>query len=983
MRGVQLLGMVAALWGATAVGATLTGDTNRPEMSMFIPGEAVELTFKAAGLAPDTKGLKLEVDIVDEHEKQLKRLELPVAPDAKGAWSGMVKAPSDRTGFYRARAKLSNGVTIPAIGGQGDRPNGFITYAVAPDPAGRKLYPAAETVFGMQGGFNQKLQVLPYLGIRWVMGPGSWGREEPLYSGQFADRREEAMKKGEKFPADPFAWCRYKVDGKERLWDTYFFCNSLGSCCLPNKWKTPPYKPETYEIGRAVLSPEGEKQFDSYCRNLAKAMAASYPDQKEHLYEVTWEPELFWKGAPADMVRYYEIAYPALHQEDPKAVVVGPAIHVPDFDYTEQLFKAGLGQYIDMFSLHYSFIGEGFERRNPAGRIRGLKQMIKDVSGKDIPLMNTEFGMNTEAADGDAQLRSSQQEIRAHLVSLGEGFKHIIAFYISAAGGGYFYNLNPNSGCGTNKTGPRPVAPAYAAMTYLLEGHKGAEPIDWLGATSLGYAYENAEDVTLALWDFGDKPNEVVIPLGVEQAKVYDWMGNLTVMPTENGALKLTLGNDPLYVQGVSPLLWGSKAVKPLRLSLGELLLFPGDEGKFTCSANASPGKGLKGVLSVKTGEFLSVSPPTAVIDVPPGGSKAFAFTVKVADDAPAGAYPAPLTLRDGAVVEGVVGCVVKVGNPLKVGRLSPRVEPDGRKSLAFRVEELRGRPCSGTLRLKVAGVPESAKELKFSLGAKERRELVAAYDDLAANPAKKYDVEWKVTLDSGYSYEGSERTDFLSAKRLAKAPAIDGDAADWKDVPFIELEGVGCCPRSPQFYSGDAAKLRYAWDDHALYLLAEVKDDVFMQEQSEDWIWNDDSLQCGFCLEPWKEFRPSADALADSLLKPKQAEINLALTPKGAVATRSILVPKNDKLPCGSISRQDCQFAIVRDGGTTIYEAAFPWTSLGLERAPEPGTHIAVTVAVNDRDTRKQPGPSALSLFDGATGKKDSELMGLLYLEK
>ena len=44
---------------------------------------------------------------------------------------------------------------------------------------------------------------------------------------------------------------------------------------------------------------------------------------------------------------------------------------------------------------------------------------------------------------------------------------------------------------------------------------------------------------------------------------------------------------------------------------------------------------------------------------------------------------------------------------------------------------------------------------------------------------------------------------------------------------------------------------------------------------------------------------------------------------------------------------------------------------------------YAVVTAAINDRDSRAQGDPSALSLFNGATGKKDRELMGLLYLER
>ena len=68
--------------------------------------------------------------------------------------------------------------------------------------------------------------------------------------------------------------------------------------------------------------------------------------------------------------------------------------------------------------------------------------------------------------------------------------------------------------------------PAYAAMSRLLEGHKSAGVIDWLGHTALGYAYERGNEIILALWDYGDKPRTVSMPVGVTHVTICDWMGN-------------------------------------------------------------------------------------------------------------------------------------------------------------------------------------------------------------------------------------------------------------------------------------------------------------------------------------------------------------------------------------------------------------------------------------------------------------------------
>jgi hypothetical protein len=188
-----------------------------------------------------------------------------------------------------------------------------------------------------------------------------------------------------------------------------------------------------------------------------------------------------------------------------------------------------------------------------------------------------------------------------------------------------------------------------------------------------------------------------------------------------------------------------------------------------------------------------------------------------------------------------------------------------------------------------------------------------------------------------------------------------------------------------PVQYSGDSAQLRFAWDRTALYLFVQVTDDAFVQQYAGRQLWDGDALQIGLCLEPFKQFKATADAFADSFNRPAQTEINVALTPEGPMVFRELQFPESDHFKPGVLTPDKAPLAITRDAeGKLNYEMALPWQTLGLTKAPSPGEHIAVTVAVNDRDIedgKKQWQPSALSLYEGATGEKDRELMGLLCL--
>lgn len=115
----------------------LTGDTSRPNVSLFPLGENIELTFKASGLKSD-ETLTLALDIVDQNGRTLKKVSVPVAADTNGTWTGRTAdVPCDRMGFYRVLGQLSNGVKIGKLG---SRPEGCLTYAVVPPPEERKLF---------------------------------------------------------------------------------------------------------------------------------------------------------------------------------------------------------------------------------------------------------------------------------------------------------------------------------------------------------------------------------------------------------------------------------------------------------------------------------------------------------------------------------------------------------------------------------------------------------------------------------------------------------------------------------------------------------------------------------------------------------------------------------------------------------------------------------------------------------------------------
>jgi hypothetical protein len=950
---------------------SLIADTSRPEMSTFALGEPVTLTFTATGLSAADRDLKLLLDLQDEHAAPVLKTELPVTPNPDRTATVTFAAPSTRLGFYRVFARLSTGVALPKLN---TRPAGFLTYCVVPDPARRPEYSSTETRFGMQGGFCDKVNVLPYLGIRWVLGDYNWRALEPDRAGQFAEARAAARAKGENARPTNFDWCKYPGSG--RPWRVY----QIPTLMFAPKW---PVLPETSTYCTGTLTPDGEKAWRAYCLEAARDNVEKYPDLPERIYQVTWEPVYPWgfKGTDEQLIRIYEIAYPALHEADPKAVVLGPTgggCTRDAVDWNLTLFRKGLGRYVDAFSTHpYHPIPP--ERLGMIDRLRELKEGLRQYVGRDLPLFATEEG-NATGEDPARELDQARGLIREALIVVGEGFRVHYAFYSTdypaEPGYGYYYNLNPKIDWGSDKVGPKPVAPAFAAMTFLLEGHSALGPIEWLGDTAVGYVFERGDDVILVLWDWGDSPRTVSIPVGVPRVQLCDWMGNAEARPATDGSLNLTLGPEPVYLRGVSPVVWGSHGQKPLRLAATRLTACPGTAALISATVTPAPGAPFRGALTLRADDRLGLSPLAKNLALPGGKPAAVQFSLKLPPDIDLGPYPVRLTLSGPSGALASSGLMLSIVSPVAVDAVDPLLLPGGKHGLRLALRDVLGSGLRGNAEVRLRGVPESRKSAAFTLAPKGRTTVDLSYDDLAVVPSRQYDALVTLSAPSGYRLTHTAPVNFTAAPRLA-APS------DLQNVPPIFLGGREAVMRAPELYHGPAdlaATARFAWDARALYLAFDVTDDVFLQDKTGFDTWWQDCVQVAFDLDPRLAVQRSGNLVADVVSRHRHTEVDLALTRNGPEAFRTITFDQQ-KLPCALLSADQVKLSIVRDGTRVLYQAAIPWTALGATSAPSPGSMIGLAATVNDSDDPAQKDPKAIGLFGGIYPTKDPARFGLLLL--
>lgn len=964
---------------------TLTGDTTHPTNSTFIAGQKVELIFRIAGATPQAKTpLMLLLNILDEHDQQIEAKELPVQINDEGEWQATVTAPNAKMGFYRVKAKLSDGTLLAA---QGSRPAGFLTYVIVPDPAKRVDYGEDGNIFGMQGAWESEICSL--LGVRWVLDDSFfWRRTEPNKAGEFGPEQVKQLIAGAK-PGDD----AYRV-------------RTLPTLFVAPKWAV---RPETLSYETGTLTPEGEKDWAAYCKTAANAFAAKYPDRKKHIYQITWEPIQPWgfKGTDAELIRIYEIAYKALHEADPNAIVAGPCRGLygnGDPQDTYRLLKMGLGKYMDAFVAHPYFTATP-EKDGMPQSIRDMKAALRASAGKDIPMYGSEQGLPTDE-DVTKEVEQAQGLLRENLITLGEGFNFNITFVLydyrmagSRTGYGYYYNLDNGVPFGPKTMCPKPLAAGYATQSMLLEGSKSVGAIEWLGNTIWGYAFERSGQTTLVLWNYGSELRDVTLPTGAKQVHVIDWMGNERVVDTPTRSLTLKLGPEPVYITGVSSLMWGFEAANVLTVNAKQVKAFAGGNTSITGKVLLPSNRPVKGTLRLEPAAGSGLKALSQKISL--GSAKAMPFTFKIAVPAAVrpGAYPMHLRLcdADGNTITAL-SLTMNV-TPTVAVSMDAAFTPDGKPALAVTMVEQRGVAVNGQLDVsvkellpgaqrgdapmidmvvdpgKAIAVPNTDKNnIPFRLRAGERQRVLITFPDADLQPARQYQSLVTVKTATGSTFKQTTPVHFLGAAHMTRPVTIDGDLSEWTAARPVVLGGAKDVIRSPQYYNNSlSAKLRYAWDTQNLYIAAEVDDNAFVQNRTGSGIWSQDCLQLAFNID--------AKTTTGSR---RTNEINVALTNKGPEAWRS-LSSDLEKYPEGTLSPEQFRLAVKRVGeGKLSYEMAIPWTTLGLLKGEsfKSGDAIGVAATVNDVRDGNQGDPSALGLFGGITPSKDPSKQGILTLE-
>ena len=189
--------------------------------------------------------------------------------------------------------------------------------------------------------------------------------------------------------------------------------------------------------------------------------------------------------------------------------------------------------------------------------LRTQARMAREATGRELALVGTEHGYTSSSI---GERTEALGDIRETLILLGEGLRFDFGFYVAdywegsvsdtSNTYGYYWNLNPKIAWGTDKIAPKIVAPAFAAMTWLLDGFlRLLGPVEGLTGTQMGYRFRRGQTVIVALWDHGEGGSALRLPVAGSSVRVCDWMANCKPTPLDAAALNLRLRAAPVYVE--------------------------------------------------------------------------------------------------------------------------------------------------------------------------------------------------------------------------------------------------------------------------------------------------------------------------------------------------------------------------------------------------------------------------------------------------
>lgn len=761
--------------------------------------------------------------------------------------------------------------------------------------------------YDFSGSTDERLGVATHYGMQWPVDSA------PLLArAGFSSARDEAYWAGQETTPGVFTW-QPKVNAYQAKLDEIdvdqFHILSYGN--------------PLYFADEAPSTPEGREAFARYA--LASVEKFGTDDT---IYEV-WN-EWNWRdrdgaagASAAQYVALLEVVVPAVKAQYPDAVLVGPAL-APMEDW-EGWFRefANLGglELVDAVSTHpYTFpqAPEGSTRFG--GHIDTLRAIMAEHS-IDKPMYLSEVGWPTSTnSTGVSELTQAKHLVRAQLLALADDIERFTIYDfmddgLDPAESEHRFGIVRNGNDPRGAFTPKPAYVSNAVLARQIDELPFDRTID-LGADVHDVVFAGEGREVHAVWSTAVGGGALAFSTG-GPVTVTDFYGaETTLTPDANGTVTVSVGGEPVYVTGES--IGGVAVTTAFALQVeGEIVgddthgTVVADNGSgtsaldFTVSAGGAESTGT--AAAGDTGEADVVYPAQNS-----AGERRYTATVSVGGDRVAwlsttGVAASPLTMTG-----------------------THAVGDNGTEQLILRVTNSSSRTVT---------VDALAWAIGANTGTGLQNAQIAAHQaaDLVVPVSVTEAVTWSASLTRGettpIAASGTLKPIGTPTEVVQHTVTVDGMV----DLALTEANGVDL--------TADGAPAVVGWggvqdlsgtlwlthDAENLYVTASMVDDAHANPGTGSDIWRGDGIQVGI----------TAGAPGETL---RVQEIGFALGGAGEVDTYRWAPTDQSTDPPGMLA------SVVRDedAKTTVYEAAIPWTTLGID----PTTRLlSTTVVVNEND--------------------------------
>jgi len=829
-------------------------------------------------------------------------------------------------------------IKLPAMG---SRPEGFVSYAVLPKIQPLTIASADLGRFGGQGtNFVESgkwmqgdylYPVYPLTGMKWVYMNRRLHEIASKGPDSFHPILDPEVHAGKNTPEKRCGMCILIDMSGIPDW---LMARPDGIAASPNNQAYPPKDYEAY--GKLVGQVAAEQ---------AARRKGLLPQMAKNYYEIHWEPDWHWKGTDDDFIRMYEVAYKAIHENDPDAMLLGAnyGVLATGNRHLERLFAKGLGKFLDGIVTHVYYIplNQTPEEGGLVQEMRHLRAMVKQYLPEGAPIIMSEWGVSDLRRIG--KRKETSWFMRGHLLTLGEGARTTFFFYTAdmKESGGLFYNLTtPNPVFGATHISPKLLFSTCAAATRLLEGTTNLGALDYLDDNVLGYAFDRGGIPIQVLWATDGKEKSIMMPFSGTEAIGYDAVGNPLRLRAENGTLRVSVNDLPVYILG---------------------------------GGNETIAQEIDAAITVRPGEELLSSieglPQKAKLQCWKNGR---GYALENGSRCPRAIQPGVCALQ----VLSADGKTVSASHRLEIlPAVTMTLSVDNKDELVL--HNALSEEIKGTLKIMCGSKELLSQELSLAANAQASITLDTKKFSLSSTAASMLSAVWTDSFGVTQTLLLPPARPVMQPHLATTAPVIDGNLSDWDLELFETIDSAAAVKIGRNDWQGASDlsfRMAIRYDAVNLYLAFKVRDNVpFFQRNREP--WESDSIQIGLDSTPDEETHPGMQKLC------------FAWDPESG-ALRLWRHAGKDK-PQGELAMNESdtiRFAVLREGDETRMEIAIRWGEIGQDWQTYPaGGAIGIGVFVNDNDPDgKLPGKrKAMEAFGGMGWTKAEEFGKLLFPEE